>query len=154
MPGMAGRDAEVTIPADGNGVRAAAAFAADFAARHQLAAALGARLRLLAEELISNLAKYGYAEGAPRGTATVALSLTENHVRIVIVDDGAPFDPTTTPAPDLEIPADQRTVGGLGLNLVRTLTESAQYARVGGRNRTRLMVRLDVGHDPQEQESP
>ena len=57
-------------------------------------------------------------------------------------DRGAPFDPSTAPAPDLAAPLAERQAGGLGLHFVRSLARIVQYRRDGGWNR--LELRLPV----------
>jgi len=130
------------VPADAAGLKAAADFVAGFAARHDLGPAERARLQILVEELLTNLVKYGFAPEAARGEAEIALRLQGDRVTLEFTDDGMPFDPVAAPAPDLDLPAEARPVGGLGLHLVRSLVEQARYERVDGRNRTTLVRRL------------
>ena len=49
-------------------------------------------------------------------------------------DDGIAFNPLTRPVPDLQAPIEQRQIGGLGIHLLRTLSETADYRRDGDRN--------------------
>jgi anti-sigma regulatory factor (Ser/Thr protein kinase) len=46
-------------------------------------------------------------------------------------------------APELERPAAERRVGGLGLPLVAQMSEALSYARLDGRNCLSLRVRLE-----------
>jgi serine/threonine-protein kinase RsbW len=134
--------AEVIVPADDEGVRKAAAFATQFAAANGLGAAVEARLALVVEELVTNLAKYGYPD-APRGSATLRLGLENAQLTLEMIDDGQAFDPLTAPPPDLDLPAEERPVGGLGLHLVRSLAVAAHYRRSDGRNQLTLTLRHD-----------
>lgn len=96
------------------------------------------QLRLVAEEIVTNIARCAWPEGEAR---QFAVELTAEagpgglHVRMTTVDDGVPFDPTTQPAPDVGAGLDERQVGGLGMLLVREMTDGQHYAREAGQNR-------------------
>ena len=53
---------------------------------------------------------------------------------LAIIDDGDPFDPTTADVTDPSIPADERRAGGLGLILIRQMTDVQEYRRVDEQN--------------------
>jgi len=120
-------------------------FVCAFAAQHGLCSDDRSRALIVLEELITNLLKYGYDQRGARGLAELGLAL-EPGPRLVVelVDDGRAFDPLAPPAPDLDQPVEMRPVGGLGLHLVRALTEGGYYQRVKGRNLTRLILRVEL----------
>ncbi len=64
-----------------------------------------------------------------------------------IVDSGIPFDVLSVPPPDLDAPVMERPTGGLGIHLIKRLTDSAAYRREGGRNILELRVRLNPKND-------
>ena len=99
---------------------------------------LALELRLVAEEVVTNVAKYGYAPGAA-AAMELLVSTGEDAVSLEFRDEGPPFDPLAQPPPDLEAPLEERPIGGLGLTLVRGLVEDARYAREGGTNVLRLV---------------
>jgi serine/threonine-protein kinase RsbW len=108
-------------------------FVADFVAHHELASDEQARILIVLEELITNVAKYGYTNRSA-GMAEVALQLEAFHLTIEFVDDGDPFNPLATPPPDLEAPLEERDLGGLGIHILRSLAEEIHYTRVEERN--------------------
>jgi anti-sigma regulatory factor (Ser/Thr protein kinase) len=103
-----------------------------------LAEPLVLELRLVAEEVVTNVAKYAYAPGAAAGMELI-VSTGDDLVSLEFRDQGRPFDPLAQPPPDLEAPLLERPVGGLGLTLVRALVEDVRYAREGGTNVLRLV---------------
>jgi anti-sigma regulatory factor (Ser/Thr protein kinase) len=117
-------------------------FVADFAARHGLSNDDRARTLIVLEELVTNLLKYGYPDRPDRGVAEVALSLDGSRLTIEIVDDGDAFDPCSGAAPDLDRPLESRAAGGLGLHIVRMLTEGMRYSRTDDHNVTQLTLLL------------
>lgn len=90
-------------------------------------------LRLVAEELLTNLAKYGHDDGAAHW-ARVGLTLVAGDVILEFTDDGRPFDPLAAPPPEFSAQVGERPIGGLGVHLVRSLVDAAEYARRGSQN--------------------
>lgn len=77
-------------------------------------------VELVAEELFTNVVRHGHGSGdigvrLEREGAGVALSLVEHGTDA--------FDPRTVPAPDPDLPLEQRRGGGMGLHIVRQLAE-------------------------------
>jgi anti-sigma regulatory factor (Ser/Thr protein kinase) len=97
-------------------------------------------LRLVAEEVVTNVAKYAYAPGVA-AAMEVRVSMDDDAVSLEFRDSGEPFDPLSQPPSDLDAPLEERPVGGLGLTLVRALVEEARYAREGPVNVLRLVKR-------------
>lgn len=119
-------------------------FVAGFAARHGLGKDDRSRALIVVEELLTNLLKYGYQGRAEPGAAEVRLVLGEGRLTIEIIDDGCAFDPFAAPEPDFNQPLESLPVGGLGLRIVRLLTEGARYSHVNDRNHTCLTLRLSA----------
>jgi anti-sigma regulatory factor (Ser/Thr protein kinase) len=104
--------------------------------------ALVGELRLVAEEGLSNVIKYAYADSA-RHSIEVTVEVGGGEVHLVLRDDGHPFDPLTAPAPDLDGPIERRPVGGLGIHLLKSLVDRADYRREADANVLRLVKRRD-----------
>ena len=120
-------------------------FVGTFAAEHGLSADDQARTLIVLEELLTNLSRYGYPKRPElKGMAEVALELENNQLTIEFGDDGQPFDPLTSAPPDFDQSVESRQVGGLGLHMVRELTDEAHYSRRDGRNVVRLSRRVSI----------
>jgi hypothetical protein len=50
-------------------------------------------------------------------------------------ESGVIEDPLASPPPDLELPVEQRPIGGVDIAVVRALVDEAEYRRDGNRNR-------------------
>lgn len=83
-------------------------------------------LRLVVEEIATNIVKYGYADGA-RDVIHVACSRAGDTLRISIRDRGQPFDPRAPAALAALADPAERAVGGLGLLFVRELADELSY---------------------------
>ena len=86
------------------------------------------------DELFSNIARYAYGDGA--GDATVRFSFDEStrRVSITFFDRGFPFDPLEQDEPDVTRSAEERTIGGLGIFLVRKTMDGMEYTYENGAN--------------------
>ena len=115
----------------------------DFSEQNQLTPDIEFVLDLCLEELITNVIKYGYDQPAQR-QIQIDLSLQEGLLVLEIIDDGKPFDPTRIPEPDLDVPLEERQIGGLGIHLVRNYVDSMEYKREEDRNITTLKKRIPI----------
>jgi serine/threonine-protein kinase RsbW len=100
------------------------------------------RLLLILEELFTNVVEHGYVPGAVTGNVSIALAVRDGRLTIDFDDDGRPFDPLARDVPDLDLPSQDRPIGGLGVHIVRSLVDDASYRRAGGRNRLQLARRI------------
>lgn len=98
-------------------------------------------LRLVAEEILTNVAKYGHDDDAEH-RARMRLTLDADELTLEFRDDGRPFDPVAAQPTDLAAEGGDRPPGSLGLRLVLALVDSAAYARVGSENVLTLKKRL------------
>jgi len=93
-----------------------------------------AKLDLIIEELVVNVARYAYPNGA-RGMTAVGYAVTRRGAIFVqVCDEGVKFNPLELVTPDFTGELADRPIGGLGLYLVRNLVGSLEYARDGERN--------------------
>jgi anti-sigma regulatory factor (Ser/Thr protein kinase) len=85
------------------------------------------------DEAVTNTIVHGYQGNA--GWVDVAMTAVAGDV-IVTIEDAAPsFDPTSRPAPDMNVPAIVRGPGGMGIHLMRLATDAIDYRpRDGGGN--------------------
>lgn len=86
-------------------------------------------LHLIVEEAVVNIIDYS-------GATMMELNAWQkgNCLYVSFTDDGAAFNPTEYPAPDLTVPIAQRAVGGLGIYYIRTKSDGVVYHREGGKN--------------------
>lgn len=59
----------------------------------------------------------------------IALHLEKDTLSITITDHGPQFDPTKTTDPNVNLPIEERKVGGLGLYLVKHFADTISYTR-------------------------
>ena len=97
------------------------------------------QIKLVLEEIGTNIVKYGYEH---EGKKDIRITLTsESHaLSMEILDDGKPYDPfAEAPPPDLDSSVEERPIGGLGVHLVQKLMDEAHYRREDGMNKVTLI---------------
>ena len=79
------------------------------------------------DEILSNIAYYAYAPGT--GEVTVGFeALPDGHgARLEFTDTGRPYNPLENATPDISLPAEERSEGGLGILLVRKTMDEVRY---------------------------
>lgn len=117
----------ILVPAHWNSLDALVAFVDAIDREELLAADQAFVLRLVIEEIVTNLIKYGYDEAAIEGLVEVKCTMANDTLAITIRDRGRPFDPRDLPEPDMSDDVQQRVVGGLGIYLVRELVDEIVY---------------------------
>ena len=120
---------------------------AEFLAAHSVPYRAAYAVNLAVEELIVNVIRYAYVDDDTH-MIDVELGIEGDQVVLRIVDDGMPFDPRR--GPTLNVHAEDREAGGLGLILVLDMVEVLKYRRETERNRVEVRIRLaekDEGGD-------
>jgi len=121
-------------------VGAAVAWARAEADAAGLPGARGLDLELAVEEVLMNVCTHAY--GGRGGEMTVRAGRTEEGFVVEIADAGPSFDPLSLPPPDTTVPLDERKIGGLGILLVRRVTDAVRWRREAELNVLTLVFAL------------
>jgi sigma-B regulation protein RsbU (phosphoserine phosphatase) len=91
------------------------------------------QLAVVFDELLSNTICHGFT-GEDAHSIEVKVRLQDEVLQVILKDDGLPFDPFQHEIPDITAPLEERTTGGLGIHIVRSLVDNADYLRKDGMN--------------------
>ena len=89
------------------------------------------------EEAFVNVCGYAYPGGV--GEVEISCEGDADSLILEIADKGLPFDVLSLPDPDITLGIDERAIGGLGVHLIRTLSDSVGYRRENGSNILRMV---------------
>lgn len=94
------------------------------------------------DELFGNIAHYAYKPET--GPATVRVEVTEAPISVIVtfIDHGIPYDPLKKDDPDVTLSAEERTIGGLGIFMVKKTMDEITYEYNDGQNI--LSIRKDL----------
>jgi len=101
------------------------------------------------DEAATNIVMHGDCEG----TAIIAIEMTREGDNLVVrlTDQARLYDPTTAPPPDLAIPPWERE-GGLGVHLIRQLTDQIIYRAAPGGGNELTLVKICPANKPARRE--
>ena len=105
----------------------------DLAEKWELSQALAMNINLVIEEALSNIIFYAFAD-TDKHKIEISISLENSSLSIKITDDGIPFNPLLQQQPDINLPAEDRPVGGLGIFLISQIMDEMHYARQKNQN--------------------
>ncbi len=90
-------------------------------------------LKLALTEAVSNSVRHAYGENGV-GHVDIRYELRADRICVEVVDDGAGFDPDETPSFD----GDELSEGGLGIAIIRTITDNVEIESRPGVRGSRL----------------
>ena len=102
------------------------------------------QINLAIEEAVVNVMNYAYPAGT-KGDITVEAKSNGKEMFFVISDTGKPFDPTAKAEVDITLSAEDRSIGGLGIHLIRQIMDHVNYERADGHNILTLIKNLETG---------
>lgn len=92
-------------------------------------------IAIVIEEIFTNIVRHAYDEGIV-GTIEVSCRIHPGarKIEIVFMDDGKAYNPLEQKDPDITLPVEKRTVGGLGILIVKKWVDDIRYTYKQGRN--------------------
>ncbi len=123
----------ITLHNDTQEIPLLAEFIDGIVEREGIDFSLSLNLNLAMEEAVVNVMNYAYPEGTV-GLIDIDAEIEGDTISFTITDSGTPFDPTKADDPDITLDAEERSIGGLGIHLVRQLMDSEEYRREDGKN--------------------
>lgn len=130
---------ERRFPRETASLKAIYAFLRAFLAEHGLDEQHAWDLDVVAEELFTNMVKYG----AGGDSIALALEWAAPTLTLRLRDfDAEPFDPNLAPEVDTSKPILERRAGGLGIHLVRKIADRLDYRREARTNTITVTKRL------------
>jgi len=96
------------------------------------------RIEVVLEELVSNVVRHGIDVHSLK----IEVAVADRVLQIVVIDDGAAFDPLVIPERDRYSDLELAIPGGQGIPLVRRFTRDAAYRR--GANENRISCLMDL----------
>jgi serine/threonine-protein kinase RsbW len=120
----------ISVTPDPQGVPRVLEAVEGFANGISLTARAANRLAVVVEELVANVAMH-----APSATrVSISVALHDDLLKVTVEDDGPSFNPTLGKILTVDEDLDAAAIGGLGLSLVRQMTDSLTYARTDDTN--------------------
>ncbi len=94
------------------------------------------KMNIALDEIYSNIVKFA---GASFARVTCGVE-NGNTAYLIFADDGRPYDPLSQPDPDITLSAEERSIGGLGIFMVKKSMSAITYEYAGGNNHLTLKL--------------
>jgi sigma-B regulation protein RsbU (phosphoserine phosphatase) len=105
---------------------------------------------LAVEEEFVNISHYAYAPETGKVTVKINASRDPKVATLTFMDEGEPYDPFSREDPDVTLSAKERSIGGLGVYLIKELMDETSYKYENGRNVITMVKTLE---DEQKEEA-
>ena len=131
----------VRLPADLREIERLNRIVRQFGDLHEIPSRALYAVNLALDEVVTNVVRHGFDD--PGGQEVLAqLTARSGEVTTEVSDSGRAFDPLAVPAPNLEAPLAERSLGGLGIHLIRSLMDALEYRRENGKNVLTMRKRI------------
>ena len=95
------------------------------------------QLAVAFDEIYSNIVKYSKAT-----KVELRMGILNDMIYLTFIDDGIPYNPLESEEPKLDVPKEERKIGGLGLLVVKRTMDYADYQYKKKRNRFTIGKKL------------
>lgn len=134
------RTCAMTVPADPEAIDTLFEAMGRFCEAHGIDRDRQHFLNVALDELVSNTLRHGQKSDSS-GLISVTVEDMDGLLTLVIRDTGPEFDPTLAQTPTLSGSIEERQIGGLGIHLVRRLSDTFEYRRDGIWNEVKVSKR-------------
>lgn len=92
------------------------------------------KIDIAVEEIYVNIANYAYNPEV--GEATIICRVENEPLRVIVEfrDGGVSYNPLETEEPNIELSAEERDMGGLGIYMVKSSMDNVAYRYENGKN--------------------
>ena len=128
----------ITVIADDKSMIPVSEFAKSLTEKLAVVPKVANKVSIAVDEIYSNIINYSGAE-----LATISYEIKDGRLYITFTDDGIPYNPLEAEEPDITLSAEERKIGGLGIFMVKKMTESMEYTYEDGKNILSLVISLN-----------
>ncbi len=125
---------QLIIPAETKRLDEVLSFVDSVLSRYNCPEEIQIQIDIAVEEIYVNIANYAYHPET--GDATITCRVQSDPLRVVIEfsDGGLMYNPMERADPNLELSAEDREIGGLGIYMVKTSMDNVSYRYEDGKN--------------------
>lgn len=98
------------------------------------------KVNIVIDEIFSNIVKY--AQLKEEDDIISELKVGKNEIILTFTDSGIPYDPLKHEDADIDLPLEERELGGLGILMVKNMSDEIRYKREDDRNILQIKFRI------------
>ena len=130
-------DESISVVPNSDSHAAIGEFADSLSAKLKIVPKIANKINIVFDEIYANIVNYSKAT-----IATVSYTIENGKLRICFTDNGIPYNPLKAAEPDITLSAQEREIGGLGIFMVKKMTESMEYEYKDEKNILTLVIAL------------
>ena len=120
----------ISKPAKLENMESLIAYAQNIWTEMGMDSALADKLHLVLEEILVNIVKYAYPDSDSKGDISLSCGMQDQKSFCMqIKDHGQAFNPLDLEDPDTNEDLEKRPIGGLGIYLVKQISDFMEYKR-------------------------
>lgn len=129
----------ISVMPDKGSVKAVDIFARRLTQKLEVLPKISARINIIFDEIYTNILNYSGATNVE-----ISYKIEEGKLCLSFADNGIPYNPLEAPEPDITLSAKEREIGGLGIFMVKKISEKMEYVHEGNRNILRVIIGLSA----------
>ena len=106
--------------------------------KFEISPKISMKMLIAIDEIYSNIVRYSGAT-----EAIVSIKKSDNTLKLQFKDNGKPYNPLDSKEPDITASAEDRSIGGLGIFMVKKMLDKVEYKYVDNYNILTLTKNLD-----------
>lgn len=126
---------EITIPAEKNNIDTINKFIDSEFKDYNYSEEFIRQIKIIVDEIFTNISSYAYTNDYSK-TKNMKLIIDKNPDEILLrfEDSGVPYNPLLRKKPDITLSVEKRNIGGLGIFLVKNMSDNIEYKYEHGKN--------------------
>lgn len=130
-------DKKITVVPSKESFKAISAFGDELTEKLSVVPKIASKVNIAIDEIYSNIVNYSGAD-----VVSVSYEIADGKLYMTFEDNGIRYNPLEKEDPDVTLSAEERSIGGLGIFMVKKMTESMEYSYEDGKNLLRLTMPL------------
>ena len=130
-------DESISVVPDSDSRASVGEFADSLSVKLEIVPKIANKINIVFDEIYANIVNYSKAN-----LATISYSIENGKLRITFTDNGIPYNPLEAAEPDTTLSAEEREIGGLGIFMVKKMTERMEYEYTDDKNVLTLVIAL------------
>ena len=95
------------------------------------------KINIIIDEIYSNIINYSKAN-----LLEISYVIENGKISLIFMDDGAFYNPLENEDPDINLSAEERDIGGLGIFMVKKLAQNVEYKYEDNKNILKVVISI------------
>ncbi len=130
-------DQKIVFIPSRDAAQAVAEFSSRLTSKLDALPKISSKVSIAIDEIASNIINYSGAS-----IAEISCTIENSMLTLRFEDNGREYDPTTAEDPDITLSAEERSIGGLGIFMVKKMAESMEHTYLDGKNKLTIVMKL------------